>query len=298
VRCTGASAGRAGRAALTGAVLAAAWACGALAGAAPQRIASLNVCTDQLLMLLVERHRIASVSHLATDPHTSAMAAEARGLAVNHGLAEEVLPLDPDLVLAGVYTARHAVSLLRRLGHRVVEVPIALDVEGIRANVRSVARALGAERRAEALIARFDAGWAALGRAGRGPAPRAVLYGANGFTAGSGTLEHAVLTHVGLRNLAAEIGVRGVAQLPLERLLVARPQVLVTGRAEEGASLAAERGRHPALRRALEQARGGGAVVRIPGALWTCGTPAILAAAELLAAASAAAAVAPGAEVP
>ena len=67
----------------------------------PQRIVSLNLCTDQLVLELVERPRIAMLSQLATDPLLSWRAAEARGVARFDGSVEAVMGLAPDLVLAG-----------------------------------------------------------------------------------------------------------------------------------------------------------------------------------------------------
>ena len=46
------------------------------------RIVSINLCTDQLLLLLAPRSRIASVSHLAANPLYSAYADRAGGLPV------------------------------------------------------------------------------------------------------------------------------------------------------------------------------------------------------------------------
>ena len=84
--------------------------------AAPARIVSLNVCTDQILVDLVPRHRIAAVTHLATDPLSAAHPERAAGLPSTRGSAEEVLAKDPDLMLAGQYSTIAAVALLRRLG--------------------------------------------------------------------------------------------------------------------------------------------------------------------------------------
>src|SRR3546814_9604599 len=78
----------------------------------------MNVCTDQLVMQIARPERIVSLSFLSRDPQVSAMAAEAVVFPVNHGLAEEILPLRPDLVVAGSYTTRPTVHLLRRLGAR------------------------------------------------------------------------------------------------------------------------------------------------------------------------------------
>src|SRR5262245_6215272 len=73
---------------------------------APRRIVSLDLCTDQLMLELAPREHIAAVTHLAADPTVSAIPDKARGLAITHGGAEDVLRLDPDLVLAGPYGVR------------------------------------------------------------------------------------------------------------------------------------------------------------------------------------------------
>ena len=81
-----------------------------------KRVVSTNLCTDQLLLLIAKRSRIASVSYLARDPLFSHLANRARDIPINHGLAEEILPLEPDLVLVGSHTIRPTTVLLRKLG--------------------------------------------------------------------------------------------------------------------------------------------------------------------------------------
>ena len=69
--------------------------------AAPQRVLSLNLCTDQLLMALLPPQRIASITWLSRTEGDPALLDIARQLPVNHGSPEEVLAARPDLVLAG-----------------------------------------------------------------------------------------------------------------------------------------------------------------------------------------------------
>src|SRR6056297_3507789 len=88
----------------------------AQADPAPRRVVSINLCTDQLAMMLAAPGQLISVSDLAADPHRSAMAEAARAYPVNHGRAEEVYLLDPDLVLTGAYNARATVEMLRGVG--------------------------------------------------------------------------------------------------------------------------------------------------------------------------------------
>ncbi|PKP83954.1 MAG: ABC transporter substrate-binding protein, partial [Alphaproteobacteria bacterium HGW-Alphaproteobacteria-2] len=75
---------------LSSAALALLAALGSAPGAAadtppPARVVSINVCTDQLAMLLAAPGQLLSVSHLARDPYSSAMAAEARAWPANRG---------------------------------------------------------------------------------------------------------------------------------------------------------------------------------------------------------------------
>ena len=121
--------------------------------AAPKRVVSMNACTDQMAMLIAGEGQLHSVSYLAGDPATSVLAAEAGRYAVNHGLAEEVFLMQPDLVVAGSYSTRATVELLRRLGIRVEEFEPENSFDDVRANLARMGAVLGQPERAAALIA-------------------------------------------------------------------------------------------------------------------------------------------------
>ena len=122
----------------------------------PKRIVSLNLCIDQILLDLVPRERIGGVSFLAADPSMSLVAEEAKALPSVRGSAEEILALDPDLVLAGEYTTAATVDLLRRLGQRVEIVPMATSFAQIRDVVLLMGQLTGEEQRAQTLMTDFD----------------------------------------------------------------------------------------------------------------------------------------------
>lgn len=262
---------RGAAAAVLAAALAAAPAGAAGAAAKPERIVSVNVCADQLVLMLAERRRIASLSRLAADPEVSAMSRAASGLPRNHGQAEEILPLDPDVVVAGAFSARAAASLLRRLGYRVVEVPVATALDDVARNVALVAEAVGEAAKGRALIREFEAEIAAVRRRADpgSPAPLAALYWANGYGSGPGTLANALVEAAGFRTLGRRLGIAGTGILPLETLVAAAPDVLILGRLRGGAALAGAALDHPALARGLA----GAARAALPDKLWLCGTP-------------------------
>src|SRR5215212_6040081 len=66
-------------------LLAASLALAGPAGAAPRRVASLNLCTDELLLALAAPAQIVSVTHLAQDPAETPVWREARRYRRNDG---------------------------------------------------------------------------------------------------------------------------------------------------------------------------------------------------------------------
>jgi iron complex transport system substrate-binding protein len=252
------------------------------AAEAPKRVVSMNVCTDQLAMLIAGEGQLHSVSHLAADPNSSVLAEEARRYVVNHGLAEEIFLMHPDLVLAGTYTTRTTVVLLRRLGVRVEEFTPESSIEDIRANMARMGEILGQQHRAGELIAEFDRRLADL--AANPPPRRAVaLYEPNGYTSGAGTLVDAIVAAAGLENIADRFGLVGTVRLPLEQLVLAAPDLLVGGGDGHGApSLAEQIFVHPAYRALLGSADS----VTVPGPYTICGAPFTLEVARRLQAAA------------
>lgn len=245
------------------------WA-GAAVAAPPERVVSMNLCTDQLAMLLAAPGQLLSVSYLSLDPLSSAMVEEARTYPINRGGAEQIFLMHPDLVLAGTYTARASVDLLEGLGIPVLQLPPADTLEDVAAHMRLIGEALGRAEEGEAMATAFESDLARYGF--NGQAASAAMYYPNGYTAGSGTLSDRILTLTGFRNVGAEAGLTGGGILPLERLVMAEPQVVVTSTPYPGASRSEEILTHPALQALRDHA----ARASVRDADWVCGTPHIL----------------------
>mgnify|MGYP006430376979 CR=1 FL=1 len=253
---------------------------GADAPHGPQRIASLNLCLDQMLLKLVPRERIASVTYLSAEPALSPFAGQLRGIKLNHGGAEELLPLAPDLILAGDFGAREAVRLLERLGQPVVRLSLPQSLEDIRRHIAALGRLVGAEARADQLLAQLDRALARLSAHSikARPRPGAFWYSANSMVAGSGTLENELMQRAGYRNVAAQMGLSQFQPLALERLLAAEPELLILSQPYGPAfSLAREYLEHPALAR-LDARR-----QPVPAALSGCPAPVMTQVIETLA---------------
>lgn len=236
------------------------------AEARPLRVMSINQCTDQLVLALLPRTRIVSVTSLSRDPRLSLLSDRAMRVAVNHGLAEEVVRDRPDLIVAGSFSTPATRAFLRRLGYPLLEVDEADDFAAIRRITRQVAAAVGEGPRGEVLIAHMDRTLAALAREPV-PTTRVAAWDGAGFNARPGSLYAAILAAAGARNVAAEPRFAGAGAADAELLLAAAPDVIVQGTAREP-SLRDAVIRSPVVRQYWR-----GRTVTMPAALTMCGTP-------------------------
>lgn len=247
--------------------------------AKPRRIVSLNMCTDELLLRLADRQAIASVTWLSQDPRNANMAEIARTIPANHGLVEQVLSHKPDLVIAGAYTTRSTVALLKRVGAPVKEFGVPRNIAEMRAQIGEMAALLGEPARGAALIAEIDARLARLAADPLPTKPKALVLRPNGFTVGRGSLVDEILTRAGLVNRAAELGIDNYGQIALETVVLGEADILILNTTPDGPpSLAHEILHHPVLTALGSRVK----LVALPSRLWTCAGPAVIDAIELL----------------
>lgn len=236
---------------------------------APARVVSLNLCADELVVRLADREQVAAVTWLARDPRGSTVAGEAAGVPVTRGLSEEIVALRPDLVIAGAFTTRTTVGLLRRIGFPPLELGVPTDFDGVRAQIRTVAAALGHPERGTAMVADLDARLVSA-EPQRPTRLRALVMRPNAFTVAPGSLGDAIIRSAGLVNVAAELGRDRFGQVPLEAAVLADADLIVLDAYDPGTpSLADALLRHPVLAALAREGR----TVSIPNQLWTCPGP-------------------------
>jgi iron complex transport system substrate-binding protein len=206
---------------------------------AVDRVVSLNLCTDQLAVLLAPE-KVAGLTPLARDPALSFVAAQAARLPIVRPSAEAVMALRPDLILGARFGAQTTLALLAQSGYRVERLDLPVDFPGIRIALRTAAAILGVPERAGPSIAAMDAALPRL-LVARTPPVNALVWEPRGWTSGPGGLMDAVLRAAGL----VDAGSGG--QVGLEALLRHRPDLLVLPDSGAGPSLATDMLRHPAV---------------------------------------------------
>ena len=160
-------------------------------------VVSLDYCADQYALELLPRANILALSPDA-EQDFAYLREQAAGVPKVRPVAEDVLALQPTMVIRSYGGGPFALAFFERAGIPVVQVPFADDIDGIRGAVAAVAGELGVPERGAAVVADMDARLAAIDA---GSGDRTALYlSAGGATSGPGTLVHALLVAAGYRN--------------------------------------------------------------------------------------------------
>jgi len=255
---------------------------GALAAEAPQRIVSINLCADELLLTLADPDQIAALSIYAADPVMSFTADTARGFRHDVADAEQIVDLEADLILAGRYTKRATREMLERLGYRVELLDAVASVDDSIAQIERIAALIGHPERGAALVAEIEM---ARDRADAGAdndaRPTASVYQRRGYVTGGQTLTGDLLAIAGFDNAGANLAGERGGFVPLETIVADPPDFIVVAALDrdvedQGSALLA----HPALARMYPPEKR----IVLPERLTVCGGPSLPAALDRLAA--------------
>jgi len=218
----------------------------ALAGA--QRVVSLNPCLDTILVHVADPTQIAGLSHYARDPSGSTIADVALNFPFTYETAEEIIALNPDLVLTSQHSSLATRNALNRLGVQTELFSVPETIADSLDQIRVVARLIGRLPQGEDLIARIEAALTASAPPAGTPSVTALVFQRNGFAAGEGTLVDEVMTRAGFVNVAGTFGLGKWGIVSLERVIANPPQTLLAGEVVAGTPTWAERVLdHPAL---------------------------------------------------
>lgn len=233
-------------------------------------IVSLNPCTDAVLAEVAAPGQLLAVSHYSKDPRASSMEPEdAARFAATGGTVEEVLALDPDIVVAGSFLAPATRAALEELGMRVETFGSVATVEDSERQIRELAALAGNPAAGEALIAQIEE---ALAKAAprSGEQVSAVLWQPGGIVPGEAALVSDLLRRTGFSSHSAARGMAQADYLALEEVIADPPDLLLVAGSEAGQ-------RHPVLEEIPSMKR-----ASFDTRLLYCGGPTIIRAAERL----------------
>ena len=240
---------------------------GAMAAELP-RIASMNVCTDQLLLTLADPGQILGLSRYARDRLQSWAADDARRYRILSGGAEDILVLRPDVVVASLFDKRATRELLKEKGLHLAEFGVPRSLDEVKDQIREMGAIVQHPDRAAAEITRLDAAIARARKAVAHKRYRVLPLSRRGWVSGSESLLSSLLTETGLFNAAGELGVAFGGFASLEAIVNLKPDFIVVSDAGDHAE---DDGRafllHPALERFYPPSKR----IVVPDRLTVCG---------------------------
>jgi iron complex transport system substrate-binding protein len=232
------------------------------------RIASMNVCTDQLLITLADPEQILGLSRYARERFESFAASDAGRYRVLSGGAEDILVLRPDIVVASQLDKRSTRELLKEKGLHLAEFAVPRNLGEVKAQIREMGDVVGHPDRARTEIARLDDAIARARQAVAAKPYRVLPLSRRGWVSGSDSLVSSLLAETGLFNAAGDLGITFGGFASLEAIVNLKPDLIVVSEAGDRAE---DDGRafllHPALERFYPPSKR----IVIPDRLTVCG---------------------------
>jgi iron complex transport system substrate-binding protein len=238
------------------------------AAAADPRIASMNLCTDQLLVPLADPEQILGLSRYSRDVWQSFAAGDARHYPKLSGSAEDVLVIRPDIVVASLYDKRSTRELLKENGLHLAEFAVPRNLDEVKAQIREMGDLVGHPDRARAEIVRLDDAIARARNVVSQHRYNVLPLSRRGWVSGTDSLLSSLLAETGLFNAAGDLGIAFGGYASLETIVKLKPDFILVSDAGDRAE---DDGHafllHPALEKLYPPSRR----IVIPDRLTVCG---------------------------
>lgn len=197
----------------------------------PRRIVSLTLAADEFLLALVAPERIAALTYLADNPRFSNVVVQARSIRSKiWPNAEQVIALQPDLIIMAAYVSATAKTLLRETGIPFFELRQHTSLAGVQQNILAVGQAIGENERAQALATAMSQRLHTIQqRLVNRPRARILYYVGGNFVAGQGTSMDDIIVHAGGQNVASDARISGFTKISQETMVTLNPTHIFIG---------------------------------------------------------------------
>jgi iron complex transport system substrate-binding protein len=194
----------------------------------PERIVSLSIATDEMLMELVPADRIAALTYLAEDSGISNIADEAKQVQTKiRANAEAVIALQPDLVLVPSWQPVELVEAMRDAGLPVYVFKSAQNIAEVRENIKDIANIVGEPEKGTDVVSRMDSALEKIAAKVKGILETdrqvAARFSNMGGSGGIGSTFDDICQHAGVKNAAAMAGLDRNGTLTKEQVVQVNP---------------------------------------------------------------------------
>ena len=199
----------------------------------PQRIVTLALSSDEMVLAMLPAQRLAALHYLADDPGISTEAAKAQAVTarVRDYNVEQLLSLQPDLVLAPDWNRQELIQTLRDAGLPVVVTKGPSSVAEVKEALQQIALAAGEPQAGQKLIEQMEMEMADIAAKVQN-IPQAqkktvVLISHMASYGGKGSLFDNMCRDAGVINGAAAVGLGKNDALTKEAIVAANPDVIL-----------------------------------------------------------------------
>lgn len=188
----------------------------------PSRVVTLNPSAAQTMWEMGAQDRVVGVTKHAMNLEGAEEKTNVSGggRTIN---TEEVVGLEPDLVLAPNTVDNATVAKLREAGLTVYHFREAKSIEDIEQKTRIIGELTGECEAAEETVAWMDSELERVDRAVEGQEKPDIIYAFFGYTAGNDTFIHTLMERAGTNNVAADAGIESYEEINDEILVEQDP---------------------------------------------------------------------------
>lgn len=199
----------------------------------PERIVTLGLYTDEMVLGMVPTNKMAAVSHYLDDPKESVLVEKAKKILnkVTDPTVEQILSWQPDLVIANGWTSQDKIQTLTDMGIPVVVCGPANSYEDIQGTLRLVAESIGEVEKGEKIRQKMDEIRDEItAKVAKIPAEErksVVLLSLMTSYGGAGSAFDDMCRHAGVVNASAAAGLKNGQTLTKEMLVKSDPDFLL-----------------------------------------------------------------------
>jgi len=207
--------------------------------APPMRIHSLSLGHSEILAALVDFDRLTAVYSFFVDEEQSNIA-ELSSDALMIGFdPEEVVALEPDVIIASRFTNADTVALMTGAGIPIARTALENSALGNVQNILLMGYLVGAETEAIELVDEIEARMQFITdvlASDEQPRVLSVSKWTSAYAAGSGSTEGGIIEQAGGINAAADSGIEGHQQVSIESIAAINPDVIIVPQPLDGAT--------------------------------------------------------------
>lgn len=199
----------------------------------PQRIVSLNLGTDEILIDLVSPERVAALSHLAEDAGLSSIANRGYKYPVKlrDRNAEAIVALRPDLVLMADSIPEEVRTSLREMGITVHVSHSPQSLQEVEQRIEQIAKLVGEEEQGREIVenmqGKLDGVKAKVDQIPAQERKSILAFSFSGVFGRADGMFHDLCVHAGVVNGAAKAGLQKNRPLSKEQIVLINPDVFL-----------------------------------------------------------------------